>query len=90
MFDQEPEGDPHGECAAEISSLTKKLNEAVTMLAEWCVAVADNGAGWDDWDEHYKDACYRPCGLREMIDAKMAAIRERDKPNASDQATASK
>lgn len=39
-----------GECAAEISRLTENLNEAVAMLAKWCVAVADNEAGWDGWE----------------------------------------
>ncbi len=29
MFDQEPDGDPHGECAAEISMLTERLNVAL-------------------------------------------------------------
>jgi len=41
---------------------------AVEMLAQWCVAVDENGTGWDDWDEHYKDAMYRPCYLRERLD----------------------
>ena len=41
---------------------------AVQMLAQWCVAVDENGAGWDDWDEHYKDAMYRPGPLRERLD----------------------
>jgi len=29
MFDEEPDGDPHGQCAAEIQS----LNEALSLLA---------------------------------------------------------
>lgn len=65
-----------------MSDLELKLNEAVRLLAEWCVAVRDNGASWDDWDEHYKDACYRPSILREMIDAEINRIskeNERDK-----------
>lgn len=47
------------------------LNIAIQMLAEWCQAVRENGTGWDDWDEHYKDACYRPGPLRALIDAAM-------------------
>ena len=32
-FDEEPDGDPHGECAMEISRLTKELAEATAELA---------------------------------------------------------
>lgn len=34
LFDEEPDGDPHGECAAEIGSLQaeiKRLNDALTQ-----------------------------------------------------------
>lgn len=31
---------------------------AIKHIAEWCVAIDENGAGWDDWDEYYKDAMY--------------------------------
>jgi hypothetical protein len=41
---------------------------AIGLLAEWCVSVEVNGTGWDDWDEHYKDARYRPGPLREALD----------------------
>ena len=51
------------------SKLTRQRDEAVQMLADWCDAVRDNGTGWDDWDEHYKDAAWRQCGIRELIDA---------------------
>lgn len=49
---------------------------AVDMLARWCVAIDRSGTGWDDWDEHYKDAAYRPGPLREKLDAAMAEIRK--------------
>lgn len=54
---------------AEIKRLTEERDCAVQMLADWCDAVRDNGTGWDDWDEHYKDADFRPCLIRELIDA---------------------
>lgn len=38
--------------AAENAELRTKLDAAVQMLAGWCRAVAENGTGWDDWDEH--------------------------------------
>ena len=55
--------------AERCSKLTRQRDEAVQMLADWCDAVRDNGTGWDDWDEHYKDAAWRQCGIRELIDA---------------------
>lgn len=53
----------------ELDELARQRDEAVRMLADWCDAVRDNGTGWDDWDEHYKDAAWRQCGIRELIDA---------------------
>ena len=53
----------------EIVQLTAQRDQAVQMLADWCDAVRDNGSGWDDWDEYYKDAAWRPCLIRELIDA---------------------
>lgn len=49
---------------------------AIGMLADWCVAVDQNGTGWDDWDEHYKDAMYRPCPIREQLDEAIKVSRE--------------
>lgn len=54
---------------SEIERLKGERDLAIKMLAEWCVAVKENGTGWDDWDEYYKDAMYRPGPLRELIDA---------------------
>ena len=59
---------------AEIDALRNQRNMAVSMLAEWCRAVDKNGTGWDDWDEYYKDAAYRPGPLRELIDIELAAM----------------
>jgi hypothetical protein len=55
------------------------LPVAIQLLADWCVSVDMNGSGWDDWDEHYKDAAYRPGPLRVLLDeaiAKEKALRE--------------
>lgn len=46
----------------------EKLDIALQMLADWCVAVEQNGSGWDDWDEYYKDAAYREGPLRKDLD----------------------
>lgn len=54
----------------------EKLEIALSMLAHWCVAVDVNGAGWDYWDEHYKDAMYRPTAIREELDAAIERARE--------------
>ena len=62
---------------AEIAALRKDadlLPMAIMHLAEWANAVQVNGSGWDDWDEHYKDAAYRPGPLRELIDKAMAEL----------------
>jgi hypothetical protein len=50
------------------------LDAALNLLAGWCDAVKNGGTGWDDWDEWYKDACYRPGPLRELLDAKIAKL----------------
>jgi hypothetical protein len=60
---------------SENEQLRRDLDIAIGMLAAWCVAVDVNGTGWDDWDEHYKDAAYRPGPLRELLDAAIAAER---------------
>ena len=60
---------------ADAERLTGERDVAIGMLAYWCVAVDQNGTGWDDWDEHYKDAMYRPCHIRELLDAAIDAAR---------------
>ena len=47
----------------------EKLEIALKMLADWCVAVDENGTGWDDWDHYYKNAMYRDSPLRSDLDA---------------------
>ena len=49
--------------------LTEERDLAILMLAEWCDAVRDKGTGWDDWDDYYKNAAFRPGPLRALIDA---------------------
>ena len=65
------------EAHREIAQLRNDLDTALGMLADWCVAVDENGAGWDDWDEHYKEAMYRECPLRMQLDTAIAAARDR-------------
>ena len=60
---------------ADAERLTGERDVAIGMLAYWCVAVDQNGTGWDDWDEHYKDAMYRPCPIRELLDKEIGAAR---------------
>lgn len=57
---------------AKLKAAEAERDAAVFMLAEWCVCVELNGSGWDDWDECYKDAAYRPGPLRELLDAEIA------------------
>ena len=49
-------------------TLQDKYETALMMLADWVLSVDKNGTGWDDWDEAYKDAAYRPCPIREDLD----------------------
>jgi hypothetical protein len=46
------------------------------LLAEWCVTVQENGAGWDYWDDCFKEAAYRPGPLRELMDKAIAQARK--------------
>jgi hypothetical protein len=52
--------------------LEKKYELALEMLATWVNMVKYNGTSWDDWDEGYKDACYRPSPIREDLDKAIA------------------
>ena len=53
----------------------KQRDMALHMLAEWCVAIEVNGAGWDAWDDYYKDAAYRPGPLRKRLDEAIEKVR---------------
>lgn len=58
----------------QLTHLANQRDIAIDMLAEWCVAVDKNGTGWDDWDEHYKDAKYRPTPIRELLDQRIREV----------------
>jgi len=60
----------------EIKQLQDERDAAIHLLAEWCVDVDLNGTGWDDWDENYKDAMYRPGLLRAALDKTIAEVRK--------------
>ena len=60
----------------DLGKVTLERDMAVNLLAAWCVAIDQNGTGWDDWDEHYKEAMYRPGPLRALLDAAIQAERE--------------
>ena len=65
--------DGYRELAARVNELTLQRDAAVTLLAEWCHAV-DGGAGWDYWDNHYKEARWGKGILRSLIDAEIAKL----------------
>jgi hypothetical protein len=52
----------------------KQRDMAIWMLAEWAAAIDRNGAGWDDWDEYYKDTAFRPGPLRQRLDKAIAEV----------------
>lgn len=64
----------------EREELVKERDISIAMLAAWCVSVDENGTGWGDGDEHYKDAAYRPGPLRELLDAAIATERAQRRP----------
>lgn len=55
----------------ELSRYKSERDCAVQMIADWCDAINKNGISWDDWYEYYNDAAFRPCLIRELIDAAM-------------------
>jgi len=56
----------------------EKLSVAINLLAEWTLCVELNGSSWDDWDECYKEAAYRPGPLRELLDAERERLKRED------------
>ena len=68
----------------EHQEMQAKLDIALDMLAEWCVAIEVNGTGWDDWDEYYKDAAYRDGPLRAELDKAIAEAKMRRAPSSDD------
>jgi hypothetical protein len=58
-----------------IEHLTLQRDEAVKLIADWCVSIEVNGTGWDDWDEHFKNATYETRNavpnIRSLLDKAM-------------------
>jgi len=54
----------------------KQRDIAISMLAEWCVAIVDTGSNWDDWDYHYKKALWGDCPLRKRLDKEILSLTE--------------
>ena len=52
------------------------LKEAIDLLARWCDTIDCQGADWDNWDEYYKDARWRPGPLRELIDKRLEELKD--------------
>ena len=48
MFDEQPDDDPHGECAAEIAKLRTECSRLLSVLMRYRYAVAYAAA--DAWD----------------------------------------
>ena len=59
--------------APDTTTLLAQLDAAITLLAEWSMAV-ERESSWDGWDSHYKNAHYNPGPLRALIDTKIAAL----------------
>ena len=55
----------------QIKQLVAERNEAIKMLAEWCIAI-DKGTSL--WGEPYKNASFRPCLIRDLIDEKIKEL----------------
>jgi hypothetical protein len=67
------------DCSSDLEKLTRQRDAAIKHIAEWCVAIDENGSGWDDWDDYYKDAMYRNNALPEirgLLDDAIASARK--------------
>ena len=64
---------------AELILVKSQRDLAIKHIAEWCVAIQENGASWDDWDEYYKNACCRDNALpliRELLNEAIQKAKE--------------
>ncbi len=59
-----------------VEQLIRERDEAVKLLADWVARVSEVGSRWDDWDEAYKNAGYRPCGIRSILDLEIERARK--------------
>lgn len=55
MFDEQPDGDPHEECAAEIHRLEQIIRRAANIMAGG-EGVCDQGEAWDKTQRLLNDA----------------------------------
>jgi hypothetical protein len=63
------------ECAQDRGGAAYQRDVAIGMLAHWVVAIEKNGTGWDDWDEHFKNARFRDTPIRKLLDEAIDAAR---------------
>jgi hypothetical protein len=56
--------------------MDEKYKLALQMLAEWVCAFQENGSGWYDWDDYYKDAAYRDTPIRKDLDEAIQEARK--------------
>ncbi|MCZ4331047.1 hypothetical protein [Castellaniella denitrificans] len=61
--------------AQDREDATYQRDVAIGMLAHWVVAIEKNGTGWDDWDEHFKNARFRDTPIRKLLDEAIDAAR---------------
>lgn len=74
MFDEQPDGDPHGECAAEIERLTKDgqtLRRMLCLLLCGVTAYMDDGEASDSSEDPSIDF------LRDSPERIKEAVRQR-------------
>ncbi len=62
-------------CKDQLNLVTQERNMAISMLAYWIELVDNNGTGWDDWDEGYKDAISES-SIKYLIDASRAEAKK--------------
>ena len=60
-----------------VEQLIRERDEAVELLADWVARVSEVGSGWDDWDEAYRNAGYRPCGIRSILDLEIERAKKK-------------
>lgn len=61
---------------AENKKLKEQLDYTLTLLANWCVSIDINGAGWDYWDDYYKEAMYGESPIRKLFDEYLIIAKE--------------
>lgn len=54
MFDEEPDGDPHGECAAEIHALHERIAHLENLLADKDDTIAQLNIDMRDMEREFR------------------------------------